>query len=298
MPEQVHLGAVVYVWGAAAQDRLLNRCLGPAAEELRRRGVASRFWFDRYDARGPHVFAVLTVRPERQEEISKALAGELRRFLDEQPSSEDLSPNRLAQLQSQTRGRLQCKLDGRPGIAANNSFEVFEHPWRGYPFHLSDGLPGEEELWELVSGLSLWTISRLGPHARTATRLWTASVDREVRLADANTADYWRHHATTLLTPLSDGMSLEEQAAALDHLAKGVGALDPSFAEAWEETSTTGPVWPGLPRLVGLSLGDSERPARWSLFREIDHVTLKQLGLPVALHVPLVLYAWRNGRAG
>src|SRR6185436_17825658 len=53
------LGGNVYLWSRAAQNRFLTRCLGPAIRELQDQGLASGFWFDRFDARGPHVFFLL-----------------------------------------------------------------------------------------------------------------------------------------------------------------------------------------------------------------------------------------------
>lgn len=292
-----HLGIVVYAWGALAQDQLLLECLGPAAGELCRRGVARRFWFDRYDARGPHLFAMLTAPPEAREEIAATLASRLAAHLAAHPSTAEISPERLSWLHGETRGRRQCEPDGRPGVAPNNSFEIFEHPERGYPFHLSAGLPDEAEIWSLVADLSSWTIGQLaarpGSPAMAAARRWTASMSRELQRAGARPADYWRYHAGSLLPGLLEGVSPDEEASVLDALSSGLHAARPSFDQAWREAATKGPVWPGLPRLV--QLATTANPAStWALLREIDHVALKQLGLPVALHVPLALQTWRK----
>ena len=296
---RVNLGLVVYVWGALHQDRLLVECLAPAVEDLRHRGLAHRFWMDRFDARGPHVFSVLTLPRNAASEIAGELADRLGGHLASHPSSVALTTDQLARRHQALRQKRQCEVDGRPGFAANNSFEIFEHPLRGYPFSLSATRAGEEELWDLVADLSLWTIGRLasrpGSPAMAEAQLWTASMDRELRLAGVRTANYWRHHARTLLPDLFDGMGTEEADATLAELAMDVGTRNPAFARSWEEVASTGPVWPRLPDLLRLLLGDNPAlPTTWTLLREINHTLLKQLGIPVALHLPLVLYAWRR----
>jgi Lantibiotic biosynthesis dehydratase C-term len=298
-PPRVHLGIVAYVWGALHQDRLLLDCIAPAVADLRRQGLAHRFWLDRFDARGPHVFAVLTLAREAAPEIAGRLAARLSDHLAAHPSSKTLIPEQLARRHEETRQRRQCEADGRPGFAANNSFEIFEHPPRGYPFWLSAGLAGEEELWDLVADLTLWTIGRLaarpGSPAIAAARRWIASIDRELRLAGGRPEEYWRYHVPTLIPDLFAAMGPEEKDAALTELAAGVGTRHPDLVQAWQEVATAGPVWPGLPRMINLILRGSPEPfLPWPLLREIDHCVLKQLGVPAVLQIPPTLYAWRR----
>jgi len=260
-----HLGIVVYAWGALAQDQLLLDCLGPAAGELGRRGSARRFWFDRFDARGPHLFALLTVPPEAREEIAATLAARLAAHLAAHPSTLEIPAERLARLHGETRGKRQCEPDGRTGVAPNNSFEIFHHPERGYPFHLSAGLPDEEEIWNLAADLSLWTISQLaarpGSPAMAAARHWAASVSRELQRAGVRPADYWRYHAGSLIPGLLEGVGREEETSALASLASGLGAASSAFDRAWREMAAEAPVWPGLPRLIHLSVTSTLMPS-------------------------------------
>lgn len=298
-PPTVNLGIVTYVWGALYQDRLMLECLAPAVVELRRQGLARRFWLDRYDARGPHLFAVLALPREAMPETAARLSDRLGDYLAAHPSSETLTPEQLARRHEETRQRRQCEVDGRPGFAPNNSFEIFEHPPRGYPFWLSARLAGEEDLWDLVADLTLWTIGRLadrpGSPAMAAALRWIASVDRELCLAGARPADYWLHHVPTLIPDLFAGMGPEEQSAALTGLAADVGDRNPAFAQAWEEVAEVGPVWPGLPGMIRLILeGSAALSSPWPLLREIDHCVLKQLGVPAVLQIPMTLYAWRR----
>lgn len=293
------LGLVAYVWGASHQDRLLVECLAPAVAELRRHGLARRFWLDRFDARGPHVFAVLTVPGEAAPETARELAARLDRHLADHPSSTTLTPEQLGHRHRETRQRRQCAPDALPGFAPNNSFEIFEHPSGGYPFTLSAGFAREEDVWDLVADLTLWTIGHLamrpGLPALAPARRWIASVDRELRLAGARPADYWRYHARSLLPDLLGKLDPEETDAVLAELAADVA--NPGLDQAWRETVEAGALWPQLPLLVRLLLGGSGASSPWGLLREIDHALLKQLGLPSVLHIPLVLYAWRRNAA-
>jgi hypothetical protein len=298
----LNLGMAVYIWGPRHQDRLMLECLAPAVAQLRQQGLVSGFLVDRYDARGPHLFAVLIVPSEAAPEIADQLAARLEEHLTAHPSSEILTPKQLARRHAATRQRQQCEVDKRPGFAANNSFEIFEHPAHGYPFQLSATLAREEDkedLWDLLADLTLWTIGQLavqpGSPAMATGLRWVASVARELRLSGVPPADYWRHHAVTLLPDLFSGRGPDDETTMLSALAVDIGVRNPVFARAWQETAETGPVWPRLPGMVRLILdGHPGLASPWPLLREIDHTVLKQLGLPTALQIPMVLYAWRQ----
>lgn len=285
------LGLVVYRWGRRAQDGLLVDCLGPLAAELWHSGQVDRFWFDRYDARGPHLFAVFGAPTDRLERLTGRLGEALDRYLADNPSRETLTAERLERLHLQTRGRRQCEVDGWPGFGANDSWEIFAHPPYGYPFGLAE--PEESEIWRLAAELALWTIERIAsrpeaPGIPEAVR-WTVAVDRALRAAGVDPAAYWRHQASTLIAPDDPG-----DGSLLDALPD---ALEPrhleNLARLWEEVERASGFWPDLPRLVRAAQGKGESPA---LLREIDHAALKQQGIPVAFHLPAVLFAWRRAR--
>lgn len=265
-------------------------CLGPLAAELWRTGQVDRFWFDRYDARGPHLFFVFGAPADSLDRLTRRLGSALSTYLAHNPSLETLTAERLERLHLQTRGRRQCELDGWPGFGANDSWEIFAHPPYGYPFGLDE--PEEDEVWRLAAELALWTIERIAsrteaPGLAEAVR-WTAAVDRALRANGAAPAAYWRHHASTLIPDdLQEGSLLDALPDALEprHLE--------NLARLWEEAERAGDSWPDLPRLVRAALGGGESPA---LLREIDHTALKQQGIPVAFHLPAVLFAWRRDR--
>ena len=289
----VHIGAVVYLWGACHQDRFLLECLVPVVTELRRQGFIRGFLIDRYDARGPHIFTILTVPRAAAQETAARLATRFGNHLADHPSSELLTPEKLARRHTKTRLRQQCAVDGWPGFEANNSFEIFPNIRPGgYPFRLTSQLTREEKLWNLVTDLTFWTIDQLtarpGSPAMTAAWRWVASVEKELCLSGAHSADYWRYHIMTLLPDLFLGMRPEEETEALSLLASGAGGRAPAFLQAWQEVARDGSAWPGLPSMVRIILeGGPVVPSPWPLLREIDHIVLKQLGVPTALQIPL-----------
>jgi len=143
--------------------------------------------------------------------------------------------------------------------------------------------------------MARWTIDQLRPEGRSrnvAIR-WLAALDDSLHGIGINPEPYWRFHACTLLLRLERRLAVGEEAA-MAELPGWIGehnlrALAPMFAavKAAEE------VWPSLIALTELAFsGEAPLERRWALLREITHSTLKQLSLPVGLHIPLVLYAW------
>ena len=304
----MHLGLTVYFWGAREQNRLLTELLGPAVAAFERDGSVARFWFDRFDTRGPHLFAILTLsdRPaDGGAEVRRRLATQLEEYLQRRPSMAELSQEEIETRHRECRGKTQCEADGYPGLAANNSYCLFEHPAGEYPFGLSRGLPDAEnrELWRLLDEQTFWAIDRLADCAATAAVgpavRWAAALDVALRALGADAAAYWRYHATTLLLPLAERLASEE----LEVLASLPGAVGEKntqvFSRGGEEVEGGAEVRQPSRRVVELALADTGQPSgrRWRLQREITHVVWKQLGMPVALHVPLVLFAWHRNLA-
>ena len=182
-------------------------------------------------------------------------------------------------------------------LAANNSYVVFEHPSHGYPFFIGEGLPEEEDWWSLLDQLAFWAIDRLtaAPKAvplGVAVR-WMAGLDREVRRLGV-AAGYWRHYATTLVVGLTERLAAGEQDV-IDSLPLVVGRKNlETFSRVWSEAESRPHPWPHLQRLVEIAFAGAEpAPVRGAAaLREAVHCFLKQLGVPVSLHVPLVLFAW------
>lgn len=298
----IHLGLTIYVWGLEPQNRLLVDGLGPLVSELEADDRVARFWFDRYDARGMHLFVVLTVPESQEEAVRRIVAERLDDFLREHPSTVEMSRRELQKRHEECRGRLQCEADGYPGLAENNTWEMFRHPPDGMPFRLADSLeaPLREELWDLLDELSLESIERLSstPKRRTTAPgvAWIAGVDAALREQGIDPEGYWRFHASTLLLNLEQRLQ-EDEATILASLPRLIGEQNlETLGTFWERVSDSRAIWPSLPRLTALAheaaRNRSDRP--WLPLRAIDHAVLKQLGLLVPLHMPIVLYAWHR----
>jgi hypothetical protein len=134
------LGGNVYLWSRAAQDRFLVGCLGPALRELQDRELARGFWFDRFDARGPHVFFL--IRPvEDLTAVREVLAQRLEEFLATSTDPEEIPLAEIEECHRQVLGRTRCEADDLPGLAAESrSFVLFEHAAGSFPLRLEEHL--------------------------------------------------------------------------------------------------------------------------------------------------------------
>lgn len=293
-----HVGVNVYLWGERDRDRFLTDCLGPTARALRHRGAADWFWFDRFDARGPHVFALFTTRSENGE-VTECLRTTIADYLPAHPSTSQLGPEELLQRHTGCRGVALCAADNLPGLATNNSFELFEHKTTGYPFFLAGGRAAGGELWRLLETAALWVINGLSSGPDAAARMaiqWIASVDHQLRLAGADAMGYWHHHLVTLVHSFKNRLE-PGNPEVVSRVEQAIGERNRRlFAAAWVQVEHNGPCWESLPRLVAIALSgmDTDPLGPWALQREIDHFTLKQLGLSHPLHIPLVLFAWHR----
>jgi hypothetical protein len=301
-PFAVHVGTNVYCWDQEAQNRLLAECLGPLTEELRQDFGFTRFWFDRFDARGPHIVALFSVPLGADLIVAERLENRLLAYL-----AIHSRPGATLRKQVETRhesclGMALCDVDSEPGIADENSYRIFWHSSWGYPYRLTRGLPPNvaAETWELIDELTRWTVAQIAMNpAESPVRkavLWLASFERLLREMHPDAESYWKFHASTLLFGIPQQLEKDERQvyAGLD------SAIRPNnervFSALWEEDRRSGPCWPPLRDLIECVITQAEPPERspWRLAREIVHWTLKQLCLYVASEIPLVLYAWRR----
>jgi hypothetical protein len=292
-----HFGVNIYHWGEREQLALLIDGLRPLAQELRHEGLSEGFWFTRFDARGPHVFAVFSVPPARRFLLEERATKRLGRYLSQHPSRRVLTPAELEERHLSCRGKVLCAADHETGFAANNSTACFEHASTAYPFCHTVGLDRERELWRLLGDASLWTLDRVAAGRGTASAMsWIASVDEGLRRAGAAAGGFWRHHASSLILTLEKRLRSTEDEV-LASLQAAVGETNRRlFTPIWKHAESGGPAWPGIPRLLDIVLADDGRSERqrWALLREINHWTLAQLTQPVQAHIPLVLFAWQR----
>jgi Lantibiotic biosynthesis dehydratase C-term len=295
-----HLAVNVYQWGDASQRRLLASCLGPVARALLQEGLAHRFWFTGFDARGPHVLAIFSTSGESVQPLRVRLCAELDVYLRENPSPDELPSGEVEARHRECRGKRLCALDAGEGFAQNNTYQICEQPGDGYPFRLSSGLATECELWDICGDLALWAIDQVRANTHTASSIWwTASLQYALARRSADGAEFWRYHATTLLSP---GASLVmESEEKLPPLGAAIGLRNEAlFTDMWEMVESGGGAPPSLDRLVWLATarGGNTHHERWALLREINHSVLSQLQQPVRARIPLVLYAWHRTYAG
>ena len=294
-----HLGLVVYCWGLQEQSHLIVDCLAPAALELRRSGL-SFFWFDRFDARGPHVFALFGVPPDQIPAAQDLLARRVADHLDHlalHPSREDVTEADLLARHQACRGTAFCAIDARAGFGARNTFDFCPHPvdTHGYPFRLGRFVRQPERLWELMDDLAAWVTGELARSPdrtpTTAAVRWLASFAHALLRRDFRADEYWWYHASTMIR-LRPGAGGPE---ALDDITRAVGARnEATFTRVWEEVAAEPPSWPLLPQMIDLALETGEPEKIHPLLREISHLTLRQMGLIAKLEVPLLLFAWKH----
>jgi hypothetical protein len=276
----------VYCWGDAEQDRLLTGCLGPAVRELWDEGKLTRFWTHRFDARGPHVMALLGAPAAARDEVRQRLSARLASYLDASPGGAHLSEDELRARHDACRGGTLCSLDALEGMAPNRSYAFADEPLAVFPF--SHARTDEEGL--LLGELALWCIERLaaGTAARDAVR-WAAALDLALERAGAGPAGLWRFYASTLFPALSARIMEDDEEVAAS-LARRVGGRNQElFEAAWSRADA--PAWPGIGRLAAIAAAhDAE--GRWRFTRSLAHAVLAQLGLPVMHRIPLVVHAW------
>ncbi len=154
-----------------------------------------------------------------------------------------------------------------------------------------------------MTDLTLWSVSQLqcpteDVQQTTAAR-WFAAFSEAVDASLNEPERYWRHHARTLILNLGERLSAEEDRV-LPQIAGSISERgSQSLADAWNVLKEDWYPNPRIRRVVQIVLKDSESAERqrFDLLREIIHVGLKQLCLKVALHSPLVLFAWSRSLA-
>lgn len=293
------LGLVVYRADRPGQNRCLVDCLGPALDGLAEQTWGSvgpgRFWVDRYDLRGPHLMALLEVSASHHAKAAQKLEQRLRTWLDDHPADTGPSAGEIEQRHLGCRGRTMCEADTLPGMAANDTYHLFEHPADGFPFGLGRNLPDHDVLWRHLAAVPPWLIRQLGTSTGSdpvsAALGWLVAVDRALDALGGGEGrealSYWRYHASTLIP----GAPIEQIATRLPEL---IGPRNlAAFDNAWGLLESVADPIPGLPWVVETLTATTPH---YQFLREIDHTVLRALGLPSALQAPMVLFAWHRRR--
>lgn len=299
MKPVVHLGLNVYRWTWEYQNLFLIECLRPLMVHFRSSVTGARFWFDRFDARGPHIMVLVSVPSVLADRARELMIQRLDEFATAHQELSGVGEQEAERLHRSVGRTTLCAPDREPGLATENSYLLFTQPPGDYPFHLTASWPAEveERAWTLVDDLAGWTIGRLAAKAgHKPTReaiMWLASLERHLRSSCDDPGGFWRFYAGTLLLSLPQRMR-DDPAAVLDALDHAIGERNRGlFAGLWLEEERDGSPWSGLARLVQLvSQPSIGRTATMQFVRELAHWTLKQLCVSVAHEIPLVLYAW------
>jgi hypothetical protein len=290
-----YMGANIYYWGAGEQRTLLLNGVRRWALEARSRALADRFLYCRFDARGPHVTALFTGAAEAQASLREFLDVQIRSFLLEFPSSAAVAPEEIERRHLECRGKSLCVADREDGLAPNNSFVLFQHTPRDYPFWLGSGMASADEFWQRLDRLTFWTLEQLeGPGLQAKAIRWLAAVDRSLQRGGLPAESYWRLHATTLLPSLRERLKTEEEEVK-SSLRRAVGDRNCEvFSKIWNELSSGGDHEFDVDGIVDLIAADRDRTLeqRLSLLREVNHLVLGQLSQTVNFQIPMVLYAW------
>jgi hypothetical protein len=295
------LGCTIYYFGEHEQDRLLVECIAPLARALRERALCRRFWFCRFDARGPHIMVVLTVAAESRAELEARVSAAVQGYLDASPSRIEIDQTVLDERHRACRGRTQSAVDSYAGLASNNSFLVHEHGPEHHPFVLGRGWSRSEHLWRFVDELSLWAIECLSTARGAATGpavRWLASFERALAAAGHAPRAYWRYHAGTMALGIADRIASKELGAE-DVLARIGDTNRGNLARLWQHDQEDHG-GPDPAQLVELVLGDDElaMERRRQIVREVIHVLFLQLGVRASVEMVIILFAWLRAAEG
>ncbi|HEU4558189.1 MAG TPA: lantibiotic dehydratase C-terminal domain-containing protein [Longimicrobium sp.] len=290
-----HLTLNVYLHDWGEQQELVTGALAPTLRSLRDAAMLRRAWFGRFDARGPHVYVLVSTPAGEAERARRTLADAVDAWLAAHPALETLDDETVRTRHAECRGKRLCALDDGPGFEAPGTYTFATGDARVYPLYV---FPEDEAVWALLTEHALANAAGVpeGQSASAAGLRWLAAVDHALADAGADAAEYWRHHAGTLLPGMAERLSADE-AAVLDALPRTIGERNlAAMDRVWAAVGAGegGEAAERARRLVRALLAGREPAAAWRLLRETNHGGLLQLGVPVRSHVPAVLYAWNR----
>ncbi len=298
-----YIGLNVYLWQRTEQNLFLSSCLRPLVGRLEDQALSSFVWVERFDARGPHLFVVLRCDAGDVAKFTATVNEAVAAFFADRQASGALSDQDLAERHEECRGKSLWQVDRQPGFAKEHSYvlEPIEgvvlplYYWRDF------ATSGHPRLAELVAGATAWALERVPIDRDADIRAgitWCAAFNACLlrRTSPGAVARYWQHHASSLVIGLEERW-LEEPEEVRNSLPDAVkpntaGAFAKIFSSV--EAAPLEP-WPQMDQWITAVLDAAPNENRgWRLLREINHSTLKQLGLYVRLHIPLTLFAWHR----
>ena len=299
------LGFNIYYWGIEEQNRLIGECLLPALRNICKGRKVSRVWYDRSNIRGPHLFLLLTTRDSHCPAFCSDLLRELHRYLQLRPSMKHLTETELLLLHDDMHGVTYCDKDLLGGLCANNSVSQFV--WFDDEKHFPGRIcrsKGRKALFSFAKKMSLLAMRQVSgpdPKACDTFGLQFLMACDEILFDSREEANrYWRFHAGTLIRNIDPERLSPEITTAL--LARTVSEATLSLSRTWRANLAHSLVRKGrtasknkMPVMMAVSVvqafrdalrkigGDADR-----IRRELIHVFLRQLGIPVLREIPMV----------
>jgi hypothetical protein len=295
----VYVGVNIYYWGTVEQQQFILAALRPCALEARTRNWAYHFWYCRFDARGPHIFAVFAIEEEDRNRLESFLNKQIQAFFAQSPSQANLSVEELQRRHEACRGKTLCSVDGREGLAENNSFQVFHPQPDDYPLWLSSGMTTADQFWLRLDALVFWSFQYLEQGGLRAAVRWLAAVDNSLKCAGFPAERYWRFHASTLLPSLPDNIHGKTAQQIITVIQNALTMKHRTvFSRLWDHGGQLSQDF-DMDALMQCILAADGRTLDWRfrVLREVNHTLLGQLGHRVSLHIPMILYAWQRNLA-
>lgn len=293
----IHLGFNIYWWSNSRPMEVLAALRhltgGPSG--------SPRLFYDYFDSRGPHLFVLLsTAAPLAKDEILATL----REALDREAPSEELNAEIVTARHKACSGKELCSIDAGDLLVPHRELLSFEQPESVYPFWLGRHLGDSETFWQLFSDLTLMGLDLLlaGPAKQPGTGIeWLTALDEWLE-SQAISEPYWRYHLATLMPGLRDELQKGNlPQTLLDGLESSIGERNREVFAKIRRHDGRRRFETLLPKLCSHAIADDgELP--FLALREVNHVFLKQLGVPPVQQLPFVLSSWlhhyKSGQPG
>lgn len=291
------LAGNVYCHTPAEQNRLLIEVVGPFASAALAAGRLEFFLFDRFDARGPHVYLLLAGSDaETSRGLAEELEAEIARFLLDLPESPGPTDEEMQNWHDSCRGKFLCEMDRLPGFGVRNSQSWAPHREDAYPFWIWSDLARASDFFRAITAQSAGAIGQLAVHrggsAVGPALRFAASLDHALRRLGLAAENYWGYHLATLLPERTEAIA-ETPVATAERFAPLVSAGNrATFDRFYAAVAEPGREDPQAARIAEALAAELTGERGYRALREVVHLSLKQLGLNVGLQIPLIVYSW------
>jgi hypothetical protein len=275
------------------QKRLLLDNLRFWARDAGSQGIANLFWYRRFDARGPHVFAVFGGDPCLRQFFEPRVSAFLREC-----HGGGLAAADIQRRHRRCRGLTLCAPDHEPGFAQMKSCVAFELGPGDYPLSLTTQLECKAIFWQCVDSLTFWLLDQVkrgtGPSAAVAC---CCGIEISLRCCGMPMQDFWRSHAHKLLPVLarremnSDKAKDWLQLALSEHNSRVLSRL---WNQIDRQIETGVETMKSLVNAVILDRQITSWDGKLAILIETLDLIFHQLWLPQSVQTVIILYAWRQ----